>query len=296
MYFSFSRLSMLDVKWASLFDANNKAFFEQHYNPYYELIVVADGTVHLQLEQERLSMQSGQVLLLRPWEQHQGLHAKERQGKFFWVQFSCEPGLKPFELNRSAELDIFHAERTELRTNDARHEDLIVVPRHFAISECYKLLGMFEELVHTLKKPKGYFRFQATVLLSGMLHLLASEFLEKSHLEQDYPASYITFRKLVDQLNNYYDEDINKERLEQTVGRKFEYMCQVFKKYAQTNIHQYIHQLRVQRAKHLLHHTGHTVKEIAEQVGYSDPFVFSRMFKKIEGVAPQFYRSRKAEL
>jgi YesN/AraC family two-component response regulator len=291
MYFSLSRLSMLDVKWASLFNANNDAFFEQHYNPYYELIVVAEGTVHLQLDQSRIVMHGGESLLLQPWEQHQGLYAKEGQGKFFWVQFSCEPGLKPFELERTAQLDIRHAERTELRTNEARHEDLIVLPRQFVIGECYKLLGMFEELVRTVKKPKGYFRFQATLLLSGMLHLIASEFLEQNHLDHDYPASYITFRKLVDQLNNYYDEDLNKERLEQSVGRKFEYLCQVFKKYANANIHQYVHQLRAQRAKYLLRNSSKSVKEIAEQVGYSDPFVFSRMFKKLEGVAPHYYRT-----
>lgn len=219
-------------------------------------------------------------------------HKPQRgQGKFFGVQFSCEPGLKPFHLDSTAQLDIRHSERTELRTNETRLEDLIVLPRQFVIGEYYKLLGMFEELIRTVKKPKGYFRFQATLLLSGMLHLIASEFLEQNHLDHDYPASYIPFRKLVDQLNNYYDEDLNKERLEQSVGRKFEYLCQVFKKYANANIHQYVHQLRAQRAKYLLRNSSKSVKEIAEQVGYSDPFVFSRMFKKLEGVAPHYYRN-----
>lgn len=293
MHFSLSRLSMLDVKWASLFNANSDAFFEQHYNPYYELIVVADGTVQLQLDQTRVALHSGETLLLLPWEQHQGIYSKERQGKFFWVQFSCEPGLKPFALDRSAELDIFHAERTELRTNEARHEDLIVIPRQFAIGESYKLLGMFEQLVFTVKKPKGYFRFQATILLSSMLHLIASESLEQNHLDQDYSASYITFRKLVDQLNNYYDEDLGKDHLEQVVGRKYEYLGQVFKKYANTTMQHYVHQLRAQRAKYLLRNSSKSVKEIAEQVGYHDPFVFSRMFKKLEGVSPQLYRNHK---
>ncbi|MGO4271863.1 helix-turn-helix transcriptional regulator [Paenibacillus sp. TAF58] len=65
----------------------------------------------------------------------------------------------------------------------------------------------------------------------------------------------------------------------------------MFKKYAGTNIHHYIHQLKTQRAKHLLRNTAKSVKEVAEEVGYPDPFYFSRMFKKIEGVAPQQYRN-----
>jgi AraC-like DNA-binding protein len=282
---------MIDVKWASLLNANHNVFFELHYNPYYELIVVAEGAVHLQLEHDKIALEGGEMLLLQPWEQHQGLHVKERQGKFFWVQFSCDPGLKPFAMDRMVEPGTLHPERTELRTNEASHEDMLVIPRQFKINQAYKVLGMFEQLVTTVKKPKGYFRMQATILLSSMLHHIAGELLEQNDLEQTFPASYITFRKLVEQLNNYYDEDLSKRQLENVVGRKFEYMGQVFKKYANTTIQNYVHQLRTQRAKYLLRNSSKSVKDIAEEVGYHDPFVFSRVFKKQEGVSPLMYRN-----
>ena len=291
MYYALSRLSKLDVKWADLFDANNRTFFEQHHNPHYELIVIADGTVHLQTAEDRMmTLQAGESLLMMPWESHAGWNSHERQGQFFWVQFSCDPILNEFLLDRASKLNIVHAERTELRTTEILHEDLLVVPRHFRTLQRYKLLGLFEKLVETMKQPKGYFRFHATLLLGEILRLMASDFLEQSHLDTAFPASYITFRKMVNHLNNFYETDISKETLERVVDRKYEYLCQVFKKYASTNIHHYIHQLRVQRAKYLLHNTAKSVKEIAEEVGYQDPFYFSRMFKKIAGAAPQHYR------
>jgi hypothetical protein len=43
-------------------------------------------------------------------------------------------------------------------------------------------------------------------------------------------------------------------------------------------------------AKYLLLHTGKSVKEIAEEVGYKDAFYFCKVFKKMEGVAPSLYR------
>jgi len=291
MYYSLSRLSMLDVKWADLFDANNLHFFGQHHNPYYELIVIADGTVHLQTGETRMSLQAGESLLMMPWETHSGWNSHEKQGQFFWVQFSCDPCLNEFVLNRASELNIVHAERTELRTTDILHEDLLVVPRQFRSLQRYKLLGLFEDLVETMKQPKGYFRFHATLLLGEILRLMASDFLKESDLDTAFPASYLTFRKLVNHLNNFYDSDISKETLEGLLDRKYEYLCQVFKKYAGTNIHNYIHQLKTQRAKHLLRSTDKSVQEIANEVGYPDPFYFSRMFKKIEGVAPQHYRN-----
>lgn len=291
MYYALSRLSKLDVKWADLFDANNSTFFGRHHNPYYELIVIADGTVHLQTNEARMTLEAGESLVMMPWESHSGWNSHERQGQFFWVQFSCDPGLNEFVLDRASELNIVHAERTELRTTEILHEDLLVLPRQFRSLQRYKLLGLFEELVETMKQPKGYFRFHATLLLGEILRLMASSFLEQSHLDTSFPTSYLTFRKLVNHLNNFYESDISKETLERVLERKYEYLCQVFKKYAGTNIHHYIHQLKTQHAKHLLRNTAKSVKEIAEEVGYPDPFYFSRMFKKIEGVAPQHYRN-----
>ncbi|MNY26277.1 HTH-type transcriptional regulator YesS [compost metagenome] len=167
------------------------------------------------------------------------------------------------------------------------------MPRQFRSLERYKLLGLFEELVETMKQPQGYFRFHATLLLGEILRLMANNFLKQSHLDTAFPTSYLTFRDLVNHLNNSYESDISKETLERILDRKYEYLCQVFKKYTGTNIHNYIHQLRTQRAKHLLRNTAKSVQEIADEVGYPDPFYFSRMFKKIAGVAPQHYRNEK---
>ncbi|XEC95735.1 helix-turn-helix domain-containing protein [Paenibacillus tarimensis] len=290
MYFSLSRLSMLDVKWANLFDTSNRTFSDQHYNPNYELIVIADGTVYLEADKAKMTLQCGESLLLKPWEQHTGWNAKEPQGNFFWVQFSCDPGLDEFLLDRASELNIVHAERTELRTAQTRHEDLIIIPRQYQARQRYKLLALFQELVETMNQPRGYFRFRASLLLAQMLQLLANDFLEQHHLDTASPASYFTFRRLVDYLNNFYESEISRDNLEREMDRKYEYLCQVFKKYAGTNIQHYLHELRTQRAKHLLHNTRKSVKEIAEEIGYQDPYYFSRMFKKIEGISPQHFR------
>jgi mannose-6-phosphate isomerase-like protein (cupin superfamily) len=166
MYYSLSRLSRLDVKWADLFDVNtNMTFFEEHHNPYYELILVAEGAVNLQVGDTRMTLKTGDLLLLRPWEPHTGWNPHERQGQFFWVQFSCDPGLNELILDRASGLNIVYAERTELRIAEDRHEDLLVIPRRFQTRHCYKLLSVFEELVETMKQPKGYFRFKSTLLL-----------------------------------------------------------------------------------------------------------------------------------
>ena len=51
----------------------------------------------------------------------------------------------------------------------------------------------------------------------------------------------------------------------------------------------FIH-LKIRKACELLDQTELTVQEIAVAIGYDDPYYFSRIFKKIQGVSPSAYR------
>lgn len=52
----------------------------------------------------------------------------------------------------------------------------------------------------------------------------------------------------------------------------------------------YIHRLKMAEAKHLLLNTSLQVQEIAGILHYSDPFYFSRLFKKYMGISPLLAR------
>jgi transcriptional regulator GlxA family with amidase domain len=50
--------------------------------------------------------------------------------------------------------------------------------------------------------------------------------------------------------------------------------------------------LRMNHARELLDSTRSSIKEIAAEMGYDDPFYFSRVFKSVHQVAPAEYRRR----
>jgi AraC-like DNA-binding protein len=56
----------------------------------------------------------------------------------------------------------------------------------------------------------------------------------------------------------------------------------------------YLRTLRMQRAMHLLSTTDALLDTVAVQVGYTDAFSFSKVFKKVVGVAPREFRRRDA--
>ena len=53
----------------------------------------------------------------------------------------------------------------------------------------------------------------------------------------------------------------------------------------------YFTRLRMERACNLLETTSLSVKEVAAELGYEDPFYFSRVFKSVNQLAPSDYRA-----
>lgn len=56
----------------------------------------------------------------------------------------------------------------------------------------------------------------------------------------------------------------------------------------------YLRTLRMQRAMRLLAETSHTLEAVAAEVGYTDAFSFSKVFKRTVGLSPREFRARDA--
>ena len=63
-------------------------------------------------------------------------------------------------------------------------------------------------------------------------------------------------------------------------------LCRIFKRYQGISPYQYILRRRMSLAAQELIHTGGLIKEVAERLGYADPYHFSRVFKSVHGISP----------
>ena len=66
-----------------------------------------------------------------------------------------------------------------------------------------------------------------------------------------------------------------------------------FKQETGMNLTEYIHQIKISEAKHLLAHTDKNLSLISNYLGYSSQSHFTRMFKKVVGISPIEYREKK---
>ncbi|MEH7529090.1 helix-turn-helix domain-containing protein, partial [Priestia megaterium] len=55
---------------------------------------------------------------------------------------------------------------------------------------------------------------------------------------------------------------------------------------------QYLTNVRINKAKHLLSTTSQSIQQISFSIGFSDPNYFSRVFKNQTGVSPSIWKNQ----
>jgi AraC-like DNA-binding protein len=65
------------------------------------------------------------------------------------------------------------------------------------------------------------------------------------------------------------------------------YLCRLFKRFDHVTPYRYLVRLKMNRAAEMLQQPGKLVKQVAEVLGFSDPYHFSRVFKRVHGLSPE---------
>jgi AraC-like DNA-binding protein len=81
-------------------------------------------------------------------------------------------------------------------------------------------------------------------------------------------------------------EEISKECRLDTA-----YLCRLFRRYDSQTPYQYLMRLKMRYAAQRLQQPGVLIKQVAAETGLSDPFHFSRVFRKILGLSPRAFRA-----
>jgi AraC-type DNA-binding domain-containing proteins len=89
--------------------------------------------------------------------------------------------------------------------------------------------------------------------------------------------------------NHYSESDLSIASIADQFNMSNSYLSRTFKKHMGFGLLDYIHKIRLERAK-LLMNTELNIKDIAEKVGYMESNAMIRAFKRYEGVTPGKFR------
>jgi AraC family transcriptional regulator, arabinose operon regulatory protein len=100
-------------------------------------------------------------------------------------------------------------------------------------------------------------------------------------------------RRVINALSVYYHQRWRIEDLAECAGSSVPQLFRNFRRATGMTPMQWLRRERMLHAQRRLVETSDSVKEIAEQVGYSDCFYFSRDFKRFVGLSPTLFRVRE---
>lgn len=139
-------------------------------------------------------------------------------------------------------------------------------------------------------------------LVDVMFHYILRNWLDKkaereggghSHWSRVLKDDHL--RRAVEAVHARPEQEWSLETLARTAGLSRAAFAQRFKRMAGDTPAHYVARVRVQRAMDMLRATGDSMERIAERVGYADPFVFSKVFKRVQGLSPREFRRSLAQ-
>ena len=113
--------------------------------------------------------------------------------------------------------------------------------------------------------------------------------------EKTNPPKETSADALIESSIEYFTQNLDSNITMQMLCNKYQvsqvYLCRIFKKQLDmTPIDYFIH-MKIDRAKELfLQYPTLPVKDVAEMMGFSDSYYFSKVFKKITGQTPSSFR------
>lgn len=113
----------------------------------------------------------------------------------------------------------------------------------------------------------------------------AESLLAAKSEEHDYIVGFVNRY-----LEKHYAEDITLDRVAEPLRVSTGYLSSYFKEKTGVNFIDYLHAIRIRKAKEALADTNLKIQEIAAQVGYLNLNSFNRMFKRLSGFTPSEYR------
>ena len=152
---------------------------------------------------------------------------------------------------------------------------------------------LFDEIFNNLSKGFHDENLEYVNLCFG--HLLATFIYANRTAEDIEEESSPVVRRAINYLGKNLHKKLTLNKLAAEVGYSPTYLSTLFRKETNYSPIAYFSHLKILKACEFLDYTNMKVKEISFNLGYTDPYYFTKDFKKKMGMSPRQYRNRALE-
>jgi AraC-like DNA-binding protein len=251
--------------------------FQWHYHPEYELTLIINGSGGRMVGDSHETFEAGDLVLIGPELPHTWVSDKKpgETASAVVIQFS-EEFISSF---------CQHTECEKIHKLLSRS----TLGLHFPI----RISGsLWNDIIH-LSKAKGVDRITGLLQVLNQLsakrsRILASSFFQpaKSRMAES------RINKVCGYIQRHSSEDISLLKVASLVNLSESAFCKFFKRTTGKTYSDYLGEIRIGHACHLLTESDDTISVIAYRSGFESLTYFNRVFLRKKGLRPGEYRKR----
>ncbi|MDA8743960.1 AraC family transcriptional regulator [Rubripirellula amarantea] len=235
--------------------------------PYFGIELVVEGEGEVTINGETYPVSAGSVFLYGPGIPHQIKTDKKNVLRKYFIDFvgsEVTQLLAPTDLN----------DRVPIR-----------------IAATHELSGLMEMIIRESVNDSSNTR----AISETLLRLLFLKIEQLHHSDGgDRSKAYETYQRI----RGHIEANCLSVNTIEEIARQCEvtpvYLSRLFNRFSECGAYQYLLRLKMNHAAGLLLNEAMLVRDVAERLGFADPFQFSRAFKRVYGVPPkQLINARK---
>lgn len=264
--------STIDVLWTARYDYQPGWVLEPHHHNYFQMLYVLSGKGAFQMEEQRIALRPGLLLLVKPDVVH---HA------------AAQSVIKTLDIK-------FHVRNPVLRKSLVRAPGFADTSES-AIPELLERIRFEGERKSPLYRDVCRALMAEIVLLylrhqSGLEDKPATAPVDTQDLVQD-PL----LRKSLDYIRRNYAGSVGVADIAKALGCCDRSLRLHFRNTLGVRPLEYLQRYRLARAKELIEYSDYSLKEVAVRVGFKNVQHFTRLFAAAEGQSPGAWRQRYRE-
>jgi len=230
------------------------------------LIYCLQGKGHYIVDNKRFEVHSNQFILIPATDKYTRYWAdNDDPWTIYWVHFT---GDKIDSFNKSLNLSISRG------------------PVNIPFNE--NAIAIWQNIYQTLEM--GYSLENINSACFCLYHIIATFLMPERHIQHDKDDEGDIITKTIHNMRNNLNKKLSVEDMAGKHSLSVSHFSNLFRKATGMPPIDYFIHLKMQKACQLLYANGAKIKVVAAELGYEDPYYFSRIFKKYIGSSPEQYR------
>jgi AraC-like DNA-binding protein len=156
-----------------------------------------------------------------------------------------------------------------------------------------QLFSLFEEVIEGLEH--GFTLTNLIYASHSLTHLMGWILRHKEEFAYGEPSVRERIEKSVEFMKAHLQEPLKVATLAALVNLSRSHYTTLFRRVMGCAPLHYLNYLRMQQAVQMLNTTDFSIKQISDQLGFSDQFYFSRAFSRLHNHSPSEHRKRYGE-